>query len=83
MLFSAAPDPRRASLPHLGMSRSPVLRSGRKYMQTDVRIFTDWDDPFGGSAKSALVTYWFLKCSRKRPGIAPGLPINPRMKLRR
>jgi len=52
-------------------------------MQTDVRIFTDSDDPFGGSAKSALVTYWFLKCSRKRPGIAPGLPINPRMKLRR
>ena len=34
-------------------------------MQIDMRIFTDWDDPFGGSAKSSLVTYWFLKFSRR------------------
>ncbi len=35
-------------------------------MQPDVRIFTDSNDPFGGSARLALVTYWFLKFSAKR-----------------
>ena len=83
MLISVVPDQSAPRVPHFGMSRSPVLRSGRKYMQTDLRIFTDWDDPFGGSANGMLVTYWFLKFSREGGGFAPGLLRDPRIGLRK
>jgi len=31
-----------------------------------MRIFTGSNDPFGGSARLELVTYWFLKFSAMR-----------------
>jgi hypothetical protein len=56
------PLPRiRPFRPVLVTAANLVLGFWRKYMQIDVRIFTDSNDPFGGSAHSELVTYWFLK----------------------
>jgi hypothetical protein len=44
---------------------------GRKYMQTDRRIFTGGANLFGGSVRLKLVRYWFLKFSGIRSRVRP------------